>query len=53
MNRRIQAIFTLASTPIDQSGIIRFADIRPDWLARTEPADIVAAVREITSRAAA
>jgi peroxiredoxin len=38
---------------IDQAGTVRFADVSPDWLVRTEPADIIAAVRSITARAAA
>lgn len=42
-----------AAIVIDQSGIVRFADVSPDWLVRTEPADIIAAVRAITTRAAA
>ncbi|RVB80492.1 MULTISPECIES: peroxiredoxin-like family protein [unclassified Mesorhizobium] len=38
---------------IDRSSTVRFADVSPDWLARTEPADIIAAVQAITARAAA
>ncbi|WP_442579811.1 peroxiredoxin-like family protein [Mesorhizobium sp. ASY16-5R] len=38
---------------IDRSGTVRFADVSPDWLVRTEPADIIAAVQAITTRAAA
>jgi peroxiredoxin len=38
---------------IDQAGTVRFADVSPNWLVRTEPANIIAAVRSITARAAA
>lgn len=38
---------------IDQAGVVQFADVSPDWLVRTEPADIIAAVQAITTRAAA
>ncbi|RWQ35367.1 MAG: AhpC/TSA family protein [Mesorhizobium sp.] len=38
---------------IDRSSTVRFADVSPDWLVRTEPADIIAAVQAITTRAAA
>ncbi|WP_292398556.1 redoxin domain-containing protein [Mesorhizobium sp.] len=38
---------------IDRSSTVRFADVSPDWLVRTEPADIIAAVQAITARAAA
>jgi peroxiredoxin len=38
---------------IDRSGTVRFADVSPDWLVRTEPTDIIAAVQAITTRAAA
>jgi peroxiredoxin len=38
---------------VDQAGTVRFADVSPDWLVRTEPADIIAAVKAITARAAA
>ncbi|WP_210249703.1 peroxiredoxin-like family protein [Neomesorhizobium albiziae] len=38
---------------VDQAGTVRFADVSPDWLVRTEPADIIAAVRAIPARAAA
>ncbi|MCM2475005.1 AhpC/TSA family protein [Rhizobium sp. CG5] len=38
---------------IDQSAVVRFADVSPDWLVRTEPTDVVAAVRDLESRAAA
>lgn len=42
-----------AAIVIDQAGSVRFADVSPDWLVRTEPADIIAAVQAITARAAA
>ena len=42
-----------AAVIIDQAGTVRFADVSPDWLARTEPGDIIAAVRDISARAAA
>ncbi|MDQ6433897.1 peroxiredoxin-like family protein [Mesorhizobium sp. LHD-90] len=38
---------------IDRSGTVRFADVSPDWLVRTEPLDIIAAVRDIMRAAAA
>lgn len=38
---------------IDQSHTVRFADVSPDWLVRTEPADIIAAVAAAQTRAAA
>ena len=38
---------------IDQEAIVRFADVSPDWLVRTEPEDILAAVRALPARAAA
>jgi len=38
---------------IDRSGAVRFADVSPDWLMRTEPADIIRAVREILRAVAA
>jgi peroxiredoxin len=38
---------------IDQSGTVRFADVSPDWLVRTEPANIIDALKTITARAAA
>lgn len=31
---------------IDQEFVVRFADVSPDWLERTEPVDIIAAVRK-------
>ena len=42
-----------AAIVIDQSSTVRFADVSPDWLVRTEPDDIIAAVQAITTRAAA
>ncbi|WP_287346337.1 peroxiredoxin-like family protein [Mesorhizobium sp.] len=38
---------------IGQAGTVRFADVSPDWLVRTEPAVIIEAVRAIAARAAA
>lgn len=38
---------------IDQSATVRFADVSPDWLVRTEPLDIIGAVRDIVRAAAA
>ncbi|NGO66610.1 AhpC/TSA family protein [Rhizobium daejeonense] len=38
---------------IDREGIVRFADVSPDWLVRTEPDVIVDAVRNIYLNAAA
>ncbi|MER8376136.1 peroxiredoxin-like family protein [Mesorhizobium sp. M1406] len=38
---------------IDQSRTVRFADVSPDWLVRTEPVDIIAALKTITARVAA
>ena len=38
---------------IDQSRTVRFADVSPDWLVRSEPADIIAAVAAIQAREAA
>lgn len=38
---------------IDQGHTVRFADVSPDWLVRTEPADIIAAVAAAQTRAAA
>ncbi|PZV37202.1 peroxiredoxin-like family protein [Mesorhizobium kowhaii] len=38
---------------IDQSRTVRFADVSPDWLVRTEPVDIIDALKTITARAAA
>ncbi len=34
-----------AAVVIDQAGTVRFADVSPDWLVRTEPDDIIAAVQ--------
>lgn len=42
-----------ATIVIDRTGTVRFADVSPDWLVRTEPADIIAAVAALTTRAAA
>ncbi|MEQ1955640.1 peroxiredoxin-like family protein [Mesorhizobium sp. CN2-181] len=42
-----------AAIVIDRTGTVRFADVSPDWLVRTEPGDIIATVREISERAAA
>lgn len=42
-----------AAIVVDQTGTVRFADVSPDWLVRTEPADIIAAVKAIMARAAA
>jgi peroxiredoxin len=42
-----------AAIVIDETGIVRFADVSPDWLVRTEHADIIDAVRKLTKRAAA
>ncbi|PVM82262.1 peroxiredoxin-like family protein [Caulobacter endophyticus] len=33
---------------IDRKGVVRFADVSPDWLARTEAEPIIAAVRALT-----
>jgi peroxiredoxin len=38
---------------IDPSGTVRFADVSPDWLVRTEPTDVIDAVKAIEARAAA
>lgn len=42
-----------AAIVIDRAGTVQFADVSPDWLVRTEPDDIIAAVQAITARAAA
>jgi peroxiredoxin len=42
-----------ATIVIDQAGIVRFADVSPDWLVRTEPGDVIDAVRALATRAAA
>lgn len=42
-----------AAVVVDRTGTVRFADVSPDWLVRTEPGDIIAAVRDISERAAA
>jgi peroxiredoxin len=38
---------------IDQDATVRFADVSPDWLVRTEPEDILAAIDALPTRAAA
>jgi peroxiredoxin len=38
---------------IDRQGVVRFADVSPDWLVRTEPDAIIDAVRSINHHAAA
>ncbi len=38
---------------IDRDGVVRFADVNPDWLVRTEPSVIIDAVRDIQRSAAA
>jgi peroxiredoxin len=42
-----------ATIVIDQTGTVRFSDVSPDWLVRTEPIDVIAAVQAVTARAAA
>lgn len=42
-----------ATIVIDQTGTVRFADVSPDWLVRTEPENVIQAVRLIRERAAA
>lgn len=42
-----------ATIVIDQTGTVRFADVRPDWLVRTEPEYVIEAIRLISKRAAA
>lgn len=42
-----------ATIVIDQAGIVRFADVSPDWLVRTEPGDVIDTVRALATRAAA
>lgn len=32
---------------IDRDGIVRFADVHPDWMVRTEPAAVIEAVRSL------
>ncbi|TCU14019.1 peroxiredoxin [Rhizobium sullae] len=41
-----------ATIVIDESGHVRFADVSPDWLVRTEPGEVIDAVRKLTTRAA-
>lgn len=36
-----------AANVIDQWAVVRFADVSPDWLVRSEPLDILAAARDI------
>jgi peroxiredoxin len=36
-----------ATIVIDETGHVRFADVSPDWLVRTEPGDVIDAVRLI------
>ncbi len=38
---------------IDQTATVQFADVSPDWLVRTGPADIISAVESFLARAAA
>ncbi|NGM48767.1 AhpC/TSA family protein [Caulobacter sp. 602-2] len=38
---------------IDRQGVVRFADVSPDWLVRTEADPIIAAVRALTPAPAA
>jgi peroxiredoxin len=38
---------------VDRASTVRFAQVNPDWLVRTEPTDIIRAVREIARAAAA
>jgi hypothetical protein len=38
-----------ASVVIDRAGLVRFADVVPDWLRRTEPEPIFDAVREVVA----
>jgi hypothetical protein len=38
---------------VDRTHIVRFADVSPDWLVRTEPADIIAAVQDLVALPAA
>ena len=38
---------------IDQTATVRFADVSPDWLVRTEPENVIEAIRFISERAAA
>lgn len=42
-----------AAVVIDRNGQVRFADVSPDWLVRTEPTNIIDAVRALTEQAAA
>jgi peroxiredoxin len=38
---------------VDQDRVVRFVDVSPDWLRRTEAPEILEALREIRARAAA
>lgn len=42
-----------ATIIIDRTGTVRFADISPDWLVRTEPENVIEAVRLIGEHATA
>jgi peroxiredoxin len=42
-----------ATIVIDRTGHVRFADVSPDWLVRTEPGNVIDAVRTLAERAAA
>jgi peroxiredoxin len=42
-----------ATIVIDETATVRFADVSPDWLVRTEPENVIEAVRLINERAAA
>ncbi len=42
-----------ATIVIGKDAVVRFADVSPDWLVRTEPADVLAAVRRIATAPAA
>ena len=42
-----------AAILIDTDGVVRFADVSPDWLVRTEPADILAALDALAAPAEA
>lgn len=41
-----------AAILIDRDRIVRFVDVSPDWLVRTEAPEILAAVRDLTARQA-
>lgn len=42
-----------AAIVIDRNHTVRFSDVSPDWLVRTEPADIIAAVQDLVDLPAA